>query len=128
MTMSNAAFHRQIPVLPVADLKATIKYYKTKLGFSNEWFWEDTDAGCGRNELFMPFNLNPTLLDAMLAASAPLEIIWIVEQVDDIYVEYTQKDLTLLSELENKPWGMREFTIKDINGYAIRIAEPIENE
>ena len=126
--MKNAAFHRQIPVLPVADLKATIKYYKTKLGFSNEWFWEDTDAGCGRNELFMPFNLNPTLLDAMLAASAPLEIIWIVEQVDDIYAEYTQKDLTLLSELENKPWGMREFTIKDINGYSIRIAEPIENE
>jgi hypothetical protein len=64
----------------------------------------------------------------MLAASAPLEIIWIVEQVDDIYAEYTQKDLTLLSELENKPWGMREFTIKDINGYSIRIAEPIENE
>jgi catechol 2,3-dioxygenase-like lactoylglutathione lyase family enzyme len=128
MTMSNAAFHRQIPVLPVADLKATIKYYKTKLGFSEEWFWEDTDAGCGRNELFMLFNLNPTLLDAMLAASAPLEIIWIVEQVDDIYAEYTQKDLTLLSELENKPWGMREFTIKDINGYSIRIAEPIENE
>ena len=126
--MKNAAFHRQIPVLPVADLKATIKYYKTKLGFSEEWFWEDTDAGCGRNELFMLFNLNPTLLDAMLAASAPLEIIWIVEQVDDIYVEYTQKDLTLLSELENKPWGMREFTIKDINGYSIRIAEPIENE
>ena len=126
--MINAAFHRQIPVLPVADLKATIKYYKTKLGFSDEWFWEDTDAGCGRNELFMLFNLNPTLLDAMLAASAPLEIIWIVEQVDDIYAEYTQKDLTLLSELENKPWGMREFTIKDINGYSIRIAEPIENE
>jgi catechol 2,3-dioxygenase-like lactoylglutathione lyase family enzyme len=126
--MKNAAFHRQIPVLPVADLKATIKYYKTKLGFSDEWFWEDTDAGCGRNELFMLFNLNPTLLDAMLAASAPLEIIWIVEQVDDIYAEYTQKDLTLLSELENKPWGMREFTIKDINGYSIRIAEPIENE
>jgi catechol 2,3-dioxygenase-like lactoylglutathione lyase family enzyme len=126
--MKNAAFHRQIPVLPVADLKATIKYYKTKLGFSEEWFWEDTDAGCGRNELFMLFNLNPTLLDAMLAASAPLEIIWIVEQVDDIYAEYTQKDLTLLSELENKPWGMREFTIKDINGYSIRIAEPIENE
>ena len=126
--MKNAAFHRQIPVLPVADLKATIKYYKTKLGFSEEWFWEDTDAGCGRNELFMLFNLNPTLLDAMLAASAPLEIIWIVEQVDDIYAEYTQKDLTLLSELENKPWGMREITIKDINGYAIRIAEPLENE
>ena len=126
--MKNAAFHRQIPVLPVADLKATIKYYKTKLGFSEEWFWEDTDAGCGRNELFMLFNLNPTLLDAMLAASAPLEIIWIVEQVDDIYAEYTQKDLTLLSELENKPWGMREFTIKDINGYAIRIAKPLENE
>lgn len=126
--MTNAAFHRQIPVLPVADLKATIKYYKTKLGFSDEWFWEDTDAGCGRNELFMLFNLNPELLQAIQSAAAPFEIIWIVEQVDVIYKEYTQKELAIISEPENKPWGMREFTIKDINGYTIRIAEPIENE
>lgn len=126
--MTNAAFHRQIPVLPVADLKATIKYYKTKLGFSEEWFWEDTDAGCGRNELFMLFNLNPELLQAIQSAAAPFEIIWIVEQVDVIYKEYTQKELAIISEPENKPWGMREFAIKDINGYTIRIAEPIENE
>ncbi|HRF76397.1 MAG TPA: VOC family protein [Chitinophagales bacterium] len=126
--MTNAAFHRQIPVLPVADLKATIKYYKSKLGFSDEWFWEDTDAGCGRNELFMLFNLNPELLQAIQSAAAPFEIIWIVEQVDVIYNEYAQKELAIISEPENKPWGMREFTIKDINGYTIRIAEPIENE
>lgn len=126
--MTNAAFHRQIPVLPVADLKATIKYYKSKLGFSDEWFWEDTDAGCGRNELFMLFNLNPELLQAIQSAAAPFEIIWIVEQVDVIYNDYAQKELAIISEPENKPWGMREFAIKDINGYTIRIAEPIENE
>jgi uncharacterized glyoxalase superfamily protein PhnB len=127
MIMEKPVFHRQIPFLPVANLKATIKYYTTKLGFSNEWFWEDSDAGCGRDELFMLFTLSSDLHKAIMESETPFEITWIVESVDAIYEEYAAKKLEIISTPEDKPWGMREFTLIDINGYHLRISQPLNN-
>jgi hypothetical protein len=54
------------------------------------------------------------------------EEIWFVENVDAIYKEFKEeRKITIISDIENKPWGIREFSIHDINGYLIRISEGI---
>jgi uncharacterized glyoxalase superfamily protein PhnB len=41
-----------------------------------------------------------------------------VEDVDEYYERYRSK-VDIIDEIEDKPWGDREFTFKDPNGYLI---------
>ncbi|MFI5134226.1 MAG: bleomycin resistance protein [Chitinophagales bacterium] len=119
-------FSHAVPFLPVKDLKETVRFYKDKLGFSNEWFWEDSDAGLERDDLHLLFNKNPEHVSLINSNGQAFEICWFVQNVDAIYEEFKGKGVVIDKELENKPWGMREFTIFDNNGYAIRIGQGIE--
>ena len=121
--MKDKKIYKVVPFLPVKDLKETINYYRDYLGFSNEWFWEDTDAGISRDELRLLFNRNPMHAEKVNSPNQSLEVCWFVDSVDEFYREYRDKGVQIVSEPENKPWGIREFTIKDINGYWIRVGE-----
>lgn len=128
--MKEKIFDHTVPFLPVRDLKETIAYYRDTLGFSNEWFWEDTDAGIERDDMHLLFSRNPPFIDAINAAAGDrgFEVMWFVENVDDIYEEYKAKGVEITGDLQDEPWGVREFAFKDINGYYIRVAEGSEEE
>jgi uncharacterized glyoxalase superfamily protein PhnB len=114
-------FYKTLPFLPVKDLKETIQYYKDQLGFQDDWFWGDppTDAGCHRDRLSMLFNQNPEVSERIRG----LELVMFVDDVDGIYAELKNKSgVEIASSIKDEPWGTREFTIKDINGYLLRIS------
>jgi len=54
------------------------------------------------------------------------EICWFVSNVEEVYEEFKQKGVKIVSELEFKPWKIKEFTVEEINGYWLRIGEGIE--
>jgi len=116
-------FSHGVPFMPVHDLKETISYYRDQLGFSDEWFWEDTDAGIRRNDLRLLFMHDPEFVSSINHNGRHFEICWFVRDVDDIYEEYKKKNVNIVSQLELKPWGIKEFTVEEINGYWIRIRE-----
>ncbi|HYV95338.1 MAG TPA: VOC family protein [Chitinophagales bacterium] len=118
--MKPSHFSHAVPFLPVKDLKETIQYYKEQLGFYEEWFWEDSDAGIRRDDLRLLFNRNPEHLSQINSSSQTLEICWFVTNVNEIYEEYKGKEIKIIKELWDAPWGMREFSILEINGYVIR--------
>jgi uncharacterized glyoxalase superfamily protein PhnB len=118
-------FYKTLPFLPVRNLRETIQYYKDKLGFQGEWFWGDppTDAGCQRNELSILFNQNPEFNERVKG----LELVMFVDDVDGIYSELKNKSgVEIASPIKDEPWGIREFTVKDINGYLLRISCSLE--
>lgn len=118
-------FYKTIPFLPVRNIEETITYYKTQLGFKDEWFWGDppTDAGCHRDELSMLFNQNPSLTEKIQG----FELVMFVDDVDGIYEDFSCNDnIEITSQIKDEPWGIREFTVKDINGYLLRISCSIE--
>jgi uncharacterized glyoxalase superfamily protein PhnB len=118
-------FYKTLPFLPVRNLRETIQYYKDKLGFQGEWFWGDppTDAGCQRNELSILFNQNPEFSERVKG----LELVMFVDDVDGIYSELKNKSgVEIASPIKDEPWGIREFTVKDINGYLLRISCSLE--
>lgn len=121
-------FSHAVPFVPVKDLKETIAYYKDTLGFYEEWFWEDSDAGIRRDDLRLLFNRNPEYTAQVNSNSKAFEICWFVTNVDEIYEEYLGRGVNIIRQLSNSPWGLREFSILEINGYVIRIGEGIENE
>jgi uncharacterized glyoxalase superfamily protein PhnB len=126
--MKEKFFDHTVPFLPVRDLKETIAYYRDRLGFSNEWFWEDSDAGIERDEMHLLFNQNPEFAGRINSGDRGLEVMWFVQNVEDIYAELQEKGVEIAAELEAEPWGVKEFAFVDINGYYIRVAEGTEEE
>lgn len=43
------------------------------------------------------------------------------------YTQLTQNKIEFISPLEDKPWGMHEFTIRALNGHYLRISETTYN-
>ena len=123
-------FSHAVPFLPVKDLKETITYYKEKLGFYNEWFWGNppSDAGIQRDNLRLLFNQNKEYATIINSEKQAFEVVVFVQNVDAIFEEYKSKRVKIVSGLKDEPWGVREFTVKDVNGYFLRITEGIEKE
>jgi uncharacterized glyoxalase superfamily protein PhnB len=118
-------FYKAIPFLPVKDITETICYYKNLLGFNDEWYWGNppTDAGCHRDKLSLLFNRNAVLAEKIEG----LEVMMVVDDVDGIFTEFSSKSgIEIISPLKDEPWGIREFTLRDINGYFLRFSCSIE--
>ena len=51
-----------------------------------------------------------------------------VENIVELYNEYQSKEVDILSSIENKPWGQREFSIRTIDGHRITFGEEISSK
>jgi uncharacterized glyoxalase superfamily protein PhnB len=109
-----------VPQLPVTDLAATQAWYRDVLGF--EIAWASSDFGAvwlDRVELFF----------ARVARPSPAVCLCVrVDDADALYKRYRENGARIVSELEDKPWGMREFTLEDPNGHRLRIGHPIPGQ
>lgn len=123
--MKQIKFYKVTPFIPVRNLKQTLDYYKNKLGFDKEWIM-NKDGGIQRDEMRLLFGENPDHLQLINGDKHKFELVWFVDGVDDIYNEYLAREIEVLTKPTDEPWGIREFTIKDINGYLVRISETIQ--
>ncbi|HLX92390.1 MAG TPA: VOC family protein [Puia sp.] len=118
-------FIRNTPHLPVRDLKATLSYYSDRLGFTDPWSFGEKDGGIRRGDLRMLFGESESFTDDMNNDSHRLSLMWFVENIDEVYAEFKSRNLEIADELRAHSYGLMEFAFRDINGYYIRIAEPI---
>ena len=112
-------------VLAVKDLKVEAAYYIDKLGFERDFTapgWE-----------FLSFGIFKVMLgecsDEMTAEETGNHS-WfahaLVQNVDEVYGEFLERGASILSKMENKPWGIREFSIVTPDGHRIGFGEMIE--
>jgi uncharacterized glyoxalase superfamily protein PhnB len=111
--------------LPVKNLRETLDYYRDQLGFRDEWTFGDKDGGIRRDDMRMLFGENPDHVNSINNPSNRLPLIWFVEDIETIYKEFQDRKIKIESPLKDHPYGMREFAFIDINGYYIRISEPV---
>lgn len=105
-------------VLAVKDLKIETDYYINKLGFERDFTapgWE-----------FLSFGIFKLMLGHCadeMTAEATGNHSWfahcVVENVDDYYAEVVERGATILSKIESKPWGIREFCVVTPDGHRI---------
>lgn len=48
-----------------------------------------------------------------------------VENIDELYKEFKLKQVEILSDIEDKPWGQREFSIRTVDGHRITFGEEV---
>ncbi len=108
------------PLIPTLNVDKAINYYQDTLGFKLAWS-DGSPASFAivyRNEveLFLTENQNPEF-----AKNSSIRIS--VDGIDDLFAEYSENGHVKNSELSTKPWGLKEFTVFDLNGVAITFHE-----
>ena len=105
-------------VLAVKDLKIEAAYYIDKLGFDRDFTapgWEFLSFG--------DFKVMLGECSDEMTAEATGNHSWfahvLIKNVDEVYREFIDRGAQILSPIENKPWGIRDFTVKTPDGHRI---------
>ena len=105
------------PILSVADMARSLRYYVDVLGFANA-DWGGDDFTCvSRDEASVYLSLGHQ--------GQPGTWVWFgVEDVDALHEEYRTTGATILHSPENFPWA-REMRVGDPDGHVLRFgSEP----
>lgn len=102
------------PQLPVRDVRETQVYYRDVLGCKIAWIREDEYGAVynGRTEIYFTREAEPF---------APSWNFVRVEDADAALAWLRERGAKIVEQIASHPWGMREFTIEDLNGHRFRI-------
>jgi predicted enzyme related to lactoylglutathione lyase len=105
------------PILRVADMSVSVRYYVEVLGFSNaEWGTNDfTSVNRDRAGIYLCRN----------SQGQAGTWVWIgVQDVEALYQEYTAKGALIIHAPTNHPWAL-EMKVRDPDGHVLRFgSEP----
>jgi uncharacterized glyoxalase superfamily protein PhnB len=113
------------PMLAVRNMKQTIQFYRDSLGFQMGMAFPDAD--------------NPEYADlskdGMVIMLVPAKNIGIDDKeklgigvnlymqidgdIDEYYKELNKKGVEIVVDIKDEPFGIRDFTVEDINGYKL---------
>lgn len=96
--------------LPVADVEQAQRYYRDVLGFEIGWLDPSKEIGSvsrGNAAIFFRRRQEP-FEPAVHWVFAP--------DIDATYEEFRSSGSKIVEPLERKPWGLRQFTVEDLNG------------
>ncbi len=117
-------FHEITPMLWVPNLKETIAFYTNTLGFtcdnySEEWGWASISRNTVALMLAVP-NAHTPYNGPVFTGSFYIR----VDGVDELWNELKDKTEVVYA-IDNFEYGMREFAIKDNNGFMLQLGQEI---
>ena len=103
-----------MPQLPVTDIDRSIAYYQDALGFRLAWLTADgSQAALGSGAI-------ETLLLVAWASDSPpppQSAYVYVEDPDALCAEYQQAGADIVESVASRPYGMRDFVVRDPDGH-----------
>ena len=99
-----------VPELPVEDVERAQQHYRDALGFEIGWLYPGGDIGAVSR---------PPVAIFFRKRDRPFEpaVHWVfAPDIDATYEELRSRGATIVEPLEEKPWGLRQFTVEDIDG------------
>jgi catechol 2,3-dioxygenase-like lactoylglutathione lyase family enzyme len=110
------------PIFNVRDLHASQRYYRDKLGFTIDWDHGDPpDFGSvsrGDAVIFMCQGCQGHPGAWMMVFA---------RDVDKLYDDLHRRGAKIEQPPSNKPWGLREMNVADLDGNIIRFAGPTDH-
>ncbi|WP_179380528.1 VOC family protein [Jannaschia marina] len=98
------------PFLPVPDVEAAQAYYRDRLGFEIDWYNEEGRiGGVANGDCVIFFRAQPE-------PAAPAIFYIFAEDVDAAHEALTARGAEIVEPLEDKHWGLRQFTVQDAWG------------
>jgi catechol 2,3-dioxygenase-like lactoylglutathione lyase family enzyme len=112
-------FQSAVPMFSVDDLKAAMAYYQEKLGFQVAWTWEDPPlAGMCRDEVELQLALR-----GVVGPPGPSNVYFRIKGVD-AYCDLAKRNGAEVTVMPgDRPYGMRDFAIRDPSGNELVLGE-----
>ena len=102
---------KPVPELPVADVERAQQHYRDALGFEIGWLNPDKGIGAVSRD-----DAGPIFFRRRMPPFAPA-VHWVfAEDIDASYAELKASGANIVDPLELKPWGLRQFTVMDLDG------------
>jgi uncharacterized glyoxalase superfamily protein PhnB len=113
-------------VLAVRNLKESTQFYIDLLGFRRD-FGDGSDGWSflSRDNFKVMLGECPDEKSAGELGNHSYFVYLTVEGLDQLHQELSGRGVKVISEPENEPWGIREFSIRTSDGHRIRFGEPI---
>lgn len=113
---------RIFPVFKVANLAEALEYYRDKLGFTIAWTWGDpaTRAGVALDEIEIQLDGG-----GRGAPQGPSVVYCHMIDVDTYFEACRARGATLALQVGDRPWGMRDFRVLDLDGNQLGFGAPL---
>ena len=111
-------------VLAVKDLSKSVDYYINLLGFVTWWAGEGWHF-LKRGKFLVMLGECPDDRSAFETKNHSYFAYIDVKNLDTLYAEYLSKNVEIIGEIDDKPWGQREFSIQTIDGHRIMFGQEI---
>lgn len=115
-----AKLTRVAPELPSADMQGALAYYEQKLGFRVAMRLPDY-AIVARDDVALHLFLGSS------GQHSPVGIHLFCTELDVLYAELQRSGALLTQGILRKPWGNRDFRVKDEFGNELKFTEPLED-
>ena len=113
------------PTLAVRNMKQTIEFYKNSLGFKVGMAFPDADnpeyvdlSKDGMVLMFIPAENIGIGSEEKLGVGVNIYM-QIDGDIDEYYNELKNKGVKIVVDIKDEPYGIRDFTVEDIDGYKL---------
>ncbi len=118
----------------VPDVDASVRFYTEKLGFAV--LRTDRERLGGREQVSFAaiamgravlFVAHERLCSEALTArrGVGIDVRIMVDDVDAMYRRVTDSDVTIVHDIGDRDYGLRDFIIRDPDGFRLRFAAPV---
>lgn len=119
------------PVLLVRDVVGAADYYRDKLGFSYDRFWGEPANFCmvrrsGLTVMLSQVSPHTKIVSHWQVVDKMWDAYFWVDDIDALYAEYQQSGAKIDYSLHQKPYGVKEFGIQDLDGHDIAFGQVVE--
>jgi predicted enzyme related to lactoylglutathione lyase len=107
---SSTSIGQLVPELPATDVERAQQHYHDALGFEIGWLDQGKEIGAvSRGNVAIFFRKRTPPFEAAVH--------WVfAEDIDATYDELRSSGAKIVEPLEKKPWGLRQFTVEDLDG------------
>jgi len=113
-------------VLAVRDLEVSTRYYMDVLGFSRDPIDADGWSFLTRDSFRVMLGECQDATPAGQLGDHSYFAYWNIEGLDEFYREVAARGALVTSEPDDKPWGLREFSLRTLDGHRITCGELIQ--
>jgi uncharacterized glyoxalase superfamily protein PhnB len=116
-----ASLSRIAPEIPVDDLAGALDYYVRILGFEVA-----AEMPSGDYAIVERDDVAIHLFQEDSCPKAQFSIHIFTQDLDELHGELRSRGASFSQDIETKPWGTRDFRVKDPSGNEIKFTEPLE--
>ena len=131
----NNTIARISPIFGVKRVRQAAEYYRDVLGFSLDpvdGVFQPSPAEpdgvyaiVKSGDVWIHFQIRRDAIPIRGRHSLERDVYLYVDDISAVHTELVSRGANIVSPLSNTPYGIREFTVEDLNGFRLTYGQPI---